>query len=192
MDQRYFINNRALKVASYAEIGVGEGNTVLKVCELLKPNSSVYLFDFAERVDAVSEKIESAFPGKFKIYKQGNSSKLRDSYCWSLVDLISKNPKKQIFDYVYIDGAHDLTIDGLSFYLVDILLRKGGYMEFDDYEWTILKSPSVNPKIKPQNDEHYTEEQVAIPHVKLIIDNLVKTHLNYKEIVKNRVYQKIK
>jgi len=188
----YLVSHSAVEVASYAEIGVGKGDTVLKICESLKPNSSIHLFDFEERVNEVLKEIELAFPGKFKVYRYGNSHKLRDSYCWSLVDLISKNPGNEIFDYVYIDGAHDLTIDGFSFYLVDILLRKGGYIEFDDYRWTILKSPSVNPKMKPQNAEEYTEKQLATPHIELIINNLVKPHVNYEEIVENRVYRKIK
>jgi hypothetical protein len=186
----YFNNNRDISVRSYAELGVGAGDNVLEVCDMLEPGSSIYIFDFDHVVRKVFEKIRSRFPGKFKVYPSGNSGKSRDSYCWGLMDLIIRNPGARLFDYVYIDGAHDFTIDGLAFYLVDILLKKGGYIEFDDYDWTFLNSPTVNPKKYHKTVEYYPKEQIAVPHIKLIIDNLVKTNSNYSEIVKNRVFRK--
>jgi hypothetical protein len=98
------------------------------------------------------------------------------------------------FDYVYLDGSHDLTIDGLAFYLIDKLLNIGGYIEFDDYNWCHANSHTCSP-FPPVNNKRirdmYTDKQVNIPHIKLIVDNLVKTDKRYKEIKLNRIYQKI-
>jgi len=179
------------KIQCYAEIGVSKGETVLRVCEVLEPNSSLYIFDFEEKVDLVCEKINNAFPGKFKVCKFGNSYKTRDSYCWSLINLMRKDPGRKFFDYVYLDGSHDLVIDGLAFFLIDLMLKDRGCIEFDDYDWTFLRSPTVNPSRHPKTQEYYTEDQFSLPHIKLIVDHLVKANPHYKEIVHNRVYQKL-
>ena len=98
------------------------------------------------------------------------------------------------YDYVYLDGAHTLTIDGLAFVLIDKLLNIGGFIEFDDYHWSIGQSVTCSP-YPPVNNKSYennfTKEQFDAKHVKLIVDNLVKTDKRYKEIVKDRIYQKI-
>lgn len=49
----------------------------------------------------------------------------RVSYNWRLMKLIEEN-KKPIFDFCYIDGAHDWYNDGFAFFLVDKLLKPGG------------------------------------------------------------------
>lgn len=97
----------------------------------------------------------------------------------------------RIFDYVYLDGAHDLVIDGFAFHLVDLLLKPRGFIELDDYNWTYGGSPTVNPQKHPLTAQLYTKEQIAIPHVKLIVDHLVKPHPNYREVTANRLYQKV-
>ncbi len=183
-----FINKCMPK--KYAEIGIAEGNTVLKVCEFLEKGSTIYLFDFKAQVENVFKKIIDKYGNKFKVKIYGV---IKQNYNWDLIKLISKS-KKKLFDYVYLDGSHDLTIDGLCFYLVDKLLEINGYIEFDDYNWTIAKSPSCSP-YPPVNFTHtaelYTKEQIDTPQIKLIVDNLVKRDNRYKQIVENRIYQKI-
>ncbi|MCC7034660.1 MAG: hypothetical protein IT179_17700 [Acidobacteria bacterium] len=52
-------------------------------------------------------------------------------------------------------------------------------------------SPTVNPQKHPLTAQLYTKEQIAIPHVKLIVDHLVKPHPNHREVTANRLYQKV-
>lgn len=40
------------------------------------------------------------------------------------------------YDFCFIDGAKNWTIDAAAFFLVDKLLRNGGWLLFDDYGWT--------------------------------------------------------
>lgn len=53
------------------------------------------------------------------------------SYIWRLMKLLEENPVP-IFDFCYIDGAHDWYTDGYAFFLVDKLLKPGGWIIFDD------------------------------------------------------------
>ena len=44
------------------------------------------------------------------------------------------------FDLVYLDGGHTWDATGFAFFLVDKLLRSGGWLIFDDIYWTINRS----------------------------------------------------
>lgn len=97
-----------------------------------------------------------------------------------------------IFDYVFIDGAHTWNVDGLTFFLVDLLLRPGGYVDFDDYSWSLANSPSLRPSVFPLTAELYTSEQISVAQVSLIVDLLVKPNPRYQEVVPNKIYRKLR
>jgi predicted O-methyltransferase YrrM len=67
------------------------------------------------------------------------------SFTWELRHLIDRH-EAPIFDFVFNDGGHHWDVAALSFFLTDRLLRPGGWMLFDDLEWTIAGSPDVRDK----------------------------------------------
>lgn len=97
------------------------------------------------------------------------------SYTWKLMEFIEETDEP-IFDFCYIDGAHDWYNDGFAFYLVDKLLKPGSIIIFDDYYWTYDSSPTLknNKFVKKM-----TKKQRSIPHIKQVFDLLVKTHPDY-------------
>lgn len=97
------------------------------------------------------------------------------SYNWRLMKLIEENDGP-IFDFCYIDGAHDWNNDGFAFLLVDKLLKPGGYIIFDDYNWSFSRSPSMSqsPRVLAMS-----KEEQETPQIKKVYDMLVKTHPNY-------------
>lgn len=97
------------------------------------------------------------------------------SYNWRLMKLIRENPEP-IFDFCYIDGAHDWYTDALAFSLVDKLLRPGGWIIFDDISWTFAESPGMKDTDFVKN---MPEEEKTTPQIKLIYDLLVKRNPNY-------------
>ena len=187
--------NEDMNVNSYAEIGIDKGITTMQVCKKLKSGASLYLFDTNEKCNNVKKMINDKYGDKFKVYiYTSDVLKSRDNYNWHLANLYSESVK---FDYVYIDGSHDFTIDGLSYFIVDLMLNKNGYIEFDDYEWTFglcrtyLQSEIANNPNHPQNlDFRYSKDQQNTPHVKKIIDIFVKNNKSYIEVNKNRLYKK--
>lgn len=171
---------------NYAEFGIYLADTTKNVCNLF-PNSTLYLFDYHNAIAAAKEKL-SCYENK--LYCYGNTQKYNDSYNWSLMKLISENNGKQLFDYCFLDGAHTVAVDALTFFLCDKLLRVGGYIDFDDYEWR-LRGSSLDPSKVPAIGEQYTEEQIDAFHVKIIVDELVRRDLRYQGVVKNKIFQKI-
>jgi hypothetical protein len=95
-----------------------------------------------------------------------------------------------IFDYIFIDGAHTFAIDGLTFFLADQLLKPGGYVDFDDYTWSLAISSSLRPERFPLTSKLYTREQIDTPQVKMVVDLLVRKSERYTEVYSNKVFRK--
>lgn len=97
------------------------------------------------------------------------------SYNWRLMKLIEETDEP-IFDFCYIDGAHDWYNDGFAFILVDKLLKPGGWILFDDYNWSFASSPSISnsPKVLAMS-----KEEQETPQIQKVYDILVKNHPNY-------------
>lgn len=171
----------------FAEIGVYEGDTTLEVARHLDGDGEIHLFDFADRLAAVMAKLTAA--GYENVVAYPNSRRLMDSYNWSLMRFLEER-EEPAFDYVFVDGAHTWGQDALAFLLADRLLAPGGYMDFDDYWWTLARSPSMNPDAFPATSKLYTDEQIAERHVARVIDLLVRRDPRYEEVVDNKVFRK--
>jgi hypothetical protein len=181
---------RDTSCTSVAEIGVDRGATSEELCKLLaeRPGASIHLFDYADLLDAVAERLTAQGLSSFVLHP--NSRRTLDSYNWSLMRLVEQ-ADEPIFDYVYIDGAHTWAHDALAFLLVDRLLQPGGYVDFDDYNWSIATSATAKPERNPAILEAYTEEQVEARQVKMVVDLLVRRDSRYQEIVRNKIFRKL-
>ena len=98
------------------------------------------------------------------------------SYTWELSKMIQATPRPQ-FDFCYFDGGHTWDGTGYGLVLVDMLLRPGGWIVFDDIPWTVeaaMKERSNVPKLW----KTFGPNERAAPAVKLVFDLLVP-HLGY-------------
>lgn len=97
------------------------------------------------------------------------------SYTWELLRLL-RRPKPPAFDFAFIDGAHTWDVDGFAFQLVDRMLRPGGWILFDDLDWSLASSPSLRDadwvRALPR-------EQQQAAQVGQVFDLLVRTHREY-------------
>lgn len=170
-----------------AEVGVYEGHTSKKIAEFLAGEGELHLFDFSDRVNAVVSELEQA--DYRNIVGHGNSRKLLDSYNWSLMRLLQVHDEP-IFDYAFLDGGHVWALDALAFCLLDRLVKPGGYIDFDDYGWSLAISPALNPAAFPMTAELFTDEQITAQQVALVVDLLVRRDPRYEEIVSNKIFRK--
>ena len=170
-----------------AEIGIWKGATTLKIAELLDNRGTIHLFDYDDNVAAVVSGLEER--GYTNVIGWGSSYKYLDSYNWNLKRLLEVTTEP-VFDYVYVDGAHTWAIDGLAYFLCDLLLKPGGYLDFDDYGWR-LRGSSLDPAKVPETRDLYTEDQIDAYQVRAIIDLLVRRNAGYREVVRNRIFQKL-
>jgi predicted O-methyltransferase YrrM len=80
------------------------------------------------------------------------------------------------YDFVYIDGAHNWTIDGFSFFLVEKLLRPGGWILLDDMAWSYGASTSSFGPGQGPDALGLSSGERSVPHIKLVFDLLVAQH----------------
>lgn len=92
------------------------------------------------------------------------------SYNWRMMKMIEE--QERTFDLCYVDGGHDWYNTGLAFFLVDKLLQPGGWMIFDDLDWTMEHLDAKWALRKP-------EEERITPQVRKVWELLVKTHPQY-------------
>jgi predicted O-methyltransferase YrrM len=171
----------------YAEIGIYQGFTAARIAEVLAGEGEIHLFDFEDRVEPVAAALRAGGHGNVVVHP--NSRRLLDSYNWSLMRLLERQGGP-VFDYVFLDGAHTWAHDALAFLLVDRLLAPGGYLDLDDYTWTLRDSPSMNPDVFPDVRELYSDEQIATRQVALVVDLLVRPDPRYEEVVPDKVFRK--
>jgi predicted O-methyltransferase YrrM len=171
----------------YAEIGVYKGHTAARIAEQLDGQGEVHLFDYEDRLAEAGPRVRET--GHPSVIEHPNSRLIMDSYNWSLMRLLAEHGEP-IFDYAFIDGAHTWALDGLAFLLVDRLLKPGGHVDFDDYSWTLARSPSMKPEVFPEVRRLYSQEQIDEPQVALVVDLLVRRDPRYQEILENKAFRK--
>ncbi len=106
------------------------------------------------------------------------------SYTWFLKKEIEHsttgNVCTPVYDFCFVDGAKNWTIDGFAFFLVDKLLRQGGWVLFDDLNWNYAstgKAESDGISLREMSDE-----ELRTPHIALVFELLVKQHPSYGEL----------
>jgi predicted O-methyltransferase YrrM len=100
------------------------------------------------------------------------------SYVWWLARQVEARSDaagncEPAYDFCYLDGAHDFTIDGASVFLVEKLLRPGGWLLLDDLSWTYGISDAATRPFEFSDDELHT------PHMRLVFDLLVRQHPSF-------------
>jgi predicted O-methyltransferase YrrM len=178
---------RSTECRVYAELGVYLGGTAQQIAAHLGGTGEIHLFDYEDRVRPVAERLRGL--GHENVFEHPNTRRVLDSYNWSLMKLL-RDGRAGSFDYVFIDGAHTWALDALAFLLVDRLLAPGGYVDFDDYHWTLAQSPSMSPEAFPPTRRLYTQEQIEERQVALVVEVLVRPDERYEEVVEHKIFRK--
>lgn len=107
----------------------------------------------------------------------------RTTYNWFLMKMIEQQTSgdkcEPIYDFCFIDGPKNWTIDSSAFFSVDKLLQVGGWILFDDYGWIY----GDREKMYGINLDDMGEEERNIPHIKQIFHLLVKQNPNYADFI---------
>jgi predicted O-methyltransferase YrrM len=103
------------------------------------------------------------------------------SYNWFLKEQIDQQSDaagncEPIYDFCYLDGAHNWTIDGLAALLVEKLLKPEGWLLLDDLEWSYASSPSAASEPFAMSSSERRQ-----PHMRAVFDLLVRQHPSFTE-----------
>jgi len=103
----------------------------------------------------------------------------RSSYTWHLMAMLEEERAPR-FDLCYFDGGHTWDATGFAFFLVDRLLRPGGWVIFDDLDFTYdgLRGTPDWSWI-----ERLPAEERSTRQVRKVYDLLVTRHDDYEGFV---------
>jgi predicted O-methyltransferase YrrM len=109
--------------------------------------------------------------------------RMQTGYTWFLHDEIARNTVndvcQEIYDLCIIDGPKNWTIDGAAFFFADKLLKRGGWMIFDDYHWTYAKADDRRDATDGITHRTLSQAERETPHIREVFELLVKQHPNY-------------
>ena len=85
------------------------------------------------------------------------------------------------FDFVYLDGAKNWTIDGLAVVLIEKLLRPDSWLLMDDLDWTYAQDPGREATDGIVHRE-LSEPERTEPHLRAVFDLIVAQHPSFTEL----------
>jgi predicted O-methyltransferase YrrM len=97
------------------------------------------------------------------------------SFTWRLMHLIEMHTDP-VFDFAYLDAGHTWDVTGFGFFLVDRLLRPGGWIVLDDLNWSHTVSRALAAK-----SSSLPSQERSTPQVKKVWELLVQRHPSYSD-----------
>lgn len=160
------------------EIGVGIGATTLPVAEMMNGNGEIFLFSREKDIIELASDLRQR--GYLNINSSwGSPGNTYSGYHFELArGMIAGDLPK--FDLAYIDGGHVFHLDAPTACILKELCKPGGVMIFDDYYWSLEKSPTMNPNKRPETAKEYDWRQIEACHVELVCKLFMDTDSRYK------------
>lgn len=106
------------------------------------------------------------------------------SYTWFLKRKIVERSEDHacdpVYDFCFLDGAKNWTVDSAAFFLVDKLLKPEGWILFDDLQWSYAgKLKEGKRKTDGISFHEMGPDEIEQPHIEWIFQLLVMQHPDY-------------
>ena len=114
-------------------------------------------------------------------------TRTQTGYTWFLHDEIARNTANgvcnEVYDLCIIDGPKNWTIDGAAFFFADKLLKKNGWIIFDDYNWTYASADTQREATDGITHRALSKDERETPQIREVFELLVKQHPSYGNLV---------
>jgi predicted O-methyltransferase YrrM len=189
-DNGRFLYDLILKerLTSILELGIAHGTATCYMAAALQElgEGSITSVDLIEVKDQFKPSVEEQLV-KTGLSKFATVIRMQTGYTWFLHNEIANNTKDNICNEVYdlcvIDGPKNWTIDGAAFFFVDKLLKKNGYIVFDDYSWTYANANRRRDSTDGITHRSLSKDEQEIPHIREVFELLVKQHPHYGNLM---------
>jgi predicted O-methyltransferase YrrM len=125
-------------------------------------------------------RLDPAVAGRIEFVRIPDSS-----YTWWLKEQVAARTDaagncEPRYDFVFLDGAHNWTVDGLSVVLIEKLLRPGGWLLLDDLNWV----PRSDPHGMRERGVFFplSERERNAPHIRDVFELLVRPNAAFAEM----------
>jgi predicted O-methyltransferase YrrM len=176
------------KLRTILELGIAHGTATCYMAAALQEigGGTVTAVDILRAKDVFKpspeEQLERCGLGQFVRIERPKTG-----YNWFLHDAILANTRNGVcseaYDLCIIDGQKHWTHDGAAFFFVDKLLKKDGWLIFDDFNWTFGESNKRRASTAGIVHETLSEAELWTPHIRDVFELLVKQHPNYGNFI---------
>lgn len=170
------------------ELGIAHGTATCYMAAAVQElgEGSVTSVDLVDAKDTFKPSAEEQLE-KAGLCEFVNVVRMQTGYTWFLHDDIVRNTRNDVCNEVYdlcvIDGPKNWTIDSSAFFLVDKLLKKNGWLIFDDYNWTYASANTRRESTDGITHRSLSKDEKETPHIREIFELLVKQHPNYGKLL---------
>lgn len=178
---RSFIENHDIK--DIIEIGFLYGKSSAYFAAILEDRGTGHLTTFDLKTALDREPNIFGILDSLQLSHRVTARMAERSYTWELAKLIQMEPRP-LFDFCYYDGGHTWDTTGFGFLLVDMLLKPGGWIAFDDLNWTIDddQSPEWQAKFT-----HYSSDEKQSAGVRMVYESIAP-HLGYDNFFEEKKF----
>jgi predicted O-methyltransferase YrrM len=176
------------KLTNILELGIAHGTATCYMAAALDElgEGSITSVDLIGVKDlfkpSAEDQLEKAGLGKY-----AKVVRMQTGYTWFLHDEIVRNTRDGVctekYDLCIIDGPKNWTIDGAAFFFVDKLLKKNGWIIFDDYNWTYGEANNRRDTTDGITHRNLSVEEQEIPQIREVFELLVKQHPHYGKLI---------
>jgi predicted O-methyltransferase YrrM len=176
---------RTTRPAEVLELGTAHGVGAAYLAAALEANGSGRLttVDFA---GAAYDPTPEAVLARAGVAERVRIVREFSSYTWWLKEQVQERSDRDgnvepLYDFVYLDGAKNWTIDGLAVVLVEKLLRPGGWLLMDDLDWTYAQDPRREATDGIVHRE-LSEAERTQPHLRAVFELIVAQHPAFTDL----------
>lgn len=174
------------------EVGIGIGATTVEVARQLDNRGTLYLFSREKDVVELTRDLKAL--GYSNVNGSwGSPGNTFSGYHFELALGFSRQELPP-FDLAYLDGGHVFHLDGSAACVLKELCKPEGYIVFDDWNWSLARSPNLNPKVRPATAVEYDARQIEQCHVQLVCKTIMDTDSRYRCLgveADSAIYQRI-
>jgi predicted O-methyltransferase YrrM len=183
--RRIYDHVRATRPVEILELGTSYGVSAAYMAAALDENGGAGRVTTVDHVrsnspDELISRLEPTVAGRIDFVRIADSS-----YTWWLKERLAEctdadGCTEPFYDFCFLDGAHNWTIDGLAVVLVERLLKPGAWLLLDDLDW-IYRS---DPHGMRQRGVFFplSDAERAQPHIRDVFELLVKPNTAFAEM----------
>lgn len=166
---------------SFLEIGIGPSPNLERVKFMGEFGVSYTACDFQMVCDHHCSELERQGVDVSRIMFASNRV---GTYSWTLFEMLQRGKQ---FDIIYLDGHHTFYVDLPALSLAHYLLKPGGVFVVDDIVWSLdFLTANMYRSFdewhfyrKIYNFGDYSAEQRGLPHMKMVVEELLLGRLHY-------------
>lgn len=176
------------KLTNILELGIAHGTATCYMAAALEElgDGSITAVDLLEVKDHYSPSAEQQLR-QTGLDRFAKVARTHTGYTWFLHDEIARNTQddvcQEVYDLCIIDGPKNWTIDGAAFFFADKLLKKDGWLIFDDYFWTYSQADGQREVTDGITHRSLSQSERETPQIKEVFELLVKQHPSYGNLM---------